>query len=119
MTLLFTLSMPNRGSWNGRWSGEDKFYGKFLSFTSTKGKVKARELLSAGSWHFSWGDGWGATITVRELEKADVRRFKRNSAGFCGYDWMVDSIIACGEIRQTVRNEIGKVIQSPYLEVAK
>jgi hypothetical protein len=36
MTLLFTLSMPNRGSWNGRWSGENNFYGLFKTLELLK-----------------------------------------------------------------------------------
>lgn len=115
MTILFTLSMPNRGSWNGRWSGEDKFYGKFVSFTSKKGKEKAAELIKDRSWHFSWGDGWGATVSAREVEGAEIRRLKRSCSGMCG-DWMVESILACGEIRQTIRDESGKIVQSPYME---
>lgn len=111
--------MPNRESWNGRWSGEDKFYGKFQSFTSHKGKEKAEELLSHRNWHFSWGDGWGASVSVRKVASSDVRRLKKQCNGFNGYDWMVESILACGEIRQTIRDASGKIVQSPYLDEAR
>ena len=116
MTLLFTLSMPNRGSWNGRWSGENNFYGLFKTFKGKKQEAKALELLKHHGWHFSWGDGWGANVSVRRVESFEVRGLKKACMGFCGYEWMVESILVCGEIHQTVRDGSGKVIQSPYIE---
>ena len=29
--IVFTLKMPHRGSWNGRWSGESKIYARVRS----------------------------------------------------------------------------------------
>ena len=28
--IVFTLNMPHRGSWNGRWSGEGKIYARIF-----------------------------------------------------------------------------------------
>lgn len=94
MKLLFKLDMPNRGSWNGRWSGEDNFYAITKTFTTKAGKEKAKEILEKGSFYYSWPDGWGASVSVRQLKKGE--RIK--SDGFCGYDWMVSSIIEKGYI---------------------
>jgi hypothetical protein len=110
VTLSFTLSMPSR------WSGEEKVYAVFKNFAGKKAARKAQELLSHHSWHFSWGDEWGATIVAKRVYGFEFRRLKKESAGFCGYEWMVESILVCGEIRQTIRDEAGKVIQSPYVE---
>ena len=46
------------------------------------------------SWHHSFGDGWSATVEAREMEKGE-RRGK--TAGFQGYDWMVDRIVRWGD----------------------
>lgn len=87
----FTLSMPSRASWNGQWSGEGKHYAIVRALPD----AKADELLKEKSWYYSWSDGWGALVCVRELKKGELAK---KSAGFYGYDWMVDSILIRGEI---------------------
>lgn len=96
MTIAFTLSMPNRASWNGRWSGEDDFYCILKKFTTKKAKAHAEELLKVGYWHHSFGDGWAAGITAKEVDPATARKYAKKSRGFCGYNWMVDNILAHG-----------------------
>ncbi len=93
-TLQFTLSMPNRGSWNGGWSGEANLYAKVRSFTD---KIAA-SILAKSSYYYSFGDGWGASIEVKQIDGAESRRVRRKSKGFCGYDWMIDSIVHDGQI---------------------
>jgi hypothetical protein len=101
MTMLcFELSMPNRGSWNGGWSGEGRCYARIRKFgRSAAMKEKAAEILAAGSYYYGWSDGWGASVSVREVTGSEARKIERRSAGFCGYDWMIDSIIRHGDIR--------------------
>jgi len=89
MLLQFTLSMPRVRTWNGRWSGEGRNYCLFRSVNAEK----ANKILDKGYYTYSWGDGWRAGITVEP-----VRRRSR-SDGFCGYDWMVDSIVKHGTIQ--------------------
>jgi hypothetical protein len=89
----FKLSMPRTGSWEGKWSGADKNYVIVLKVTDDQ----AAELLKTGSWSYSWNDGWCAGIAVREVPKGE--RIK--SDGFCGYDWMVTSILRRGYIDHT------------------
>lgn len=93
-TLVFELSMPNRGSC--RWGGEDKRWLKFERIGSQK-RVDA--LLENGSWHYSWSDGWTARVNVTKVDAAESRRLRKLTKGFCGYDWMVDSILLYNEIR--------------------
>jgi len=95
MTLVFELSMPNRGSWNGRWSGENDCYCIVKSIAS---KEKCEALLAERSWYYDWDDGWGASISVKAVDASTARKYRKNSRGFCGYDWMVDSILAHGAI---------------------
>lgn len=98
MTLLFELSMPNRGSWNGGWSGECDYFAIVKSFRGKKGERKAAEILAKGSFYYSWSDGWGARVVVRQVNASEAAGARRRSAGFCGYDWMVRAICDYGEI---------------------
>ena len=100
MILSFELSMPNRGSWDGRWSGEEKMFAVVKNLGRTKkAEERGRRLVDAGSFYYSWSDGWGARISVREVSPQQARKIRKQSAGFCGYNWMVDSILLHGEIR--------------------
>jgi len=94
--VCFELTMPNRGSWNGRWGGEDRKHYIIKSFSE-----KAFEKLQAnliGLWFYRWDDGWCAGIEGTEISGTESGRRKRMKTGFCGYDWMVNSIITYGNI---------------------
>lgn len=98
MILAFTLSMPGCASWNGRWSGEGKLYAKTVQ---TRGRLKdetAHAIAETGYYHYSFGDGWTAGVSVKQVDTAEARRLTKASQGFCGYDWMVDQIIRHGTI---------------------
>lgn len=95
MILSFTLSMPNVASWDGKWSGQDRLYVKVHSFGRSKEqRTKAQEILDKGYFHYSFGDGWSAGVTVKKVDSHERDRLRRKSDGFCGYDWMVTSIIS-------------------------
>lgn len=98
MTLCFTLTMPGRGSWNGQWSGQENLYAVLESFASKKAKAKAAEILTKGHYSYSWSDGWRALITVYEITRQDANKIRKHSMGFCGYEWMVRSILSYGKI---------------------
>ncbi len=93
MNLVFTLSMPGVASWNGKWSGEGELYAIVKKFATKKAKLKAQELIKTGYWHHSFGDGWRARISVKEIDSSEARKICKKSRGFCGYDWMVDNIL--------------------------
>lgn len=97
MILSFRLSMPGRNSWNGGWSGEDRLYVITKTFTSKKSIEKARKILEKGYYSYCWSDGWRAGIEVSEVSSKEAARLRKKSAGFCGYNWMVDTIISYGE----------------------
>lgn len=97
MILSFTLTMPNVGSWNGKWTGEGNLYAITRRFTG-RDKVNAEKILEKGSFYYDFGDGWGAAIEVRRVYAQEAVKIRRNSQGFCGYEWMVDSIIHHGKI---------------------
>lgn len=97
MRFSFTLSMPNRASWNGRWSGEDRQYVIVKTFVQREFKEKLSKLI--GNHYYNFGDGWGANVEVKVVDAAAQKRLMKASAGFCGYDWMVDSLIKHGRIQ--------------------
>ena len=99
MKLCFTLTMPNVGSWNGKWSGEKNFYAKIVSSGRSKEAiVKAEEILKKKYFHYNFGDGWSAGITVKEVDAKEAAKITRKSKGFCGYGWMIQSIQDRGTI---------------------
>ena len=93
MNLCFTLTMPSRGSWNGRWSGEENLYAKILKLSNSKaGKAAAEKILAGAPYYHRWSDGWGASIDVKIVEGKESAAIERKSQGFCGYEWMIDNI---------------------------
>ena len=95
--LCFELSMPNRGSWNGKWSGENNYYAIIRSFYNSD-RNRVEKILAKTNYIYRWDDGWTAQISVTEVTANEVVKIKKRSKGFCGYKWMVDSICASGEI---------------------
>lgn len=100
MILCFELTMPNRGSWNGRWSGEKDVH--IITKSDRQIGKKLIEELDGQSFYYGWDDGWGANVSCRVVDAAEARRLRKKNRGFCGYDWMVRSIIANGEIKRPV-----------------
>ena len=97
--ICFELTMPRRNTWNGRWSGEEKTYTRTRRFNSTKkaGELVTR-ILAQGSYYYDFGDGWAASVRVREVTPQEARKIDKASGGFWGYEWMIDSIINDGKI---------------------
>ena len=93
----FRLTMPSCGSWNGQWSQEKSLHTKICQIKEDK--IEKLGIVNGTSWYYNFGDGWGASISARVMEKGE--RAKK-SAGFCGYDWMIDSIIEHNKIRSIV-----------------
>ena len=88
----FILTMPGVGSWNGKWTGEKEFYCIVKSFTDSQiPKFK-------NSYRYRWNDGWCANVNVEEITAKEKQLYKKKSKGFCGYSWMVNSIIKYNEI---------------------
>ena len=96
--LVFTLSMPNVNTWNGRWSGEGKKYAKYRHFTKADFE-KVRDV-AGKSYSYRWEDGWRAMVSVEHFHTSkEAQREVKGSDGFLGYDWMIDSILEHGEIK--------------------
>lgn len=90
--IVFELTMPHVGSWNGKWTGADRRY------IRTRDERKVPKECWGKNFYYSWDDGWGACVSVTRMSANEARKFERLSDGFCGYDWMIRSIIDNGYI---------------------
>lgn len=91
--IAFELTMPNRGSWNGKWSQENKIFARCY-----KEKDVPKEYWDKDFYYY-WDDGWTACVSTRRVTPAEARKLTKISSGFCGYDWMIKSIIKHGAIQ--------------------
>ena len=90
--IVFELTMPSVGSWNGKWSGADRRY------IRTKDERRVPKKLWGNSYRYRWDDGWEACVSVDRMPAKEARKLERKSDGFCGYDWMIESLIKDGYI---------------------
>lgn len=97
MILAFTLSMPGCPSWNGKWSGEGKRYVIVKTFKSLVEMENSIKILDDKSFFYRWEDGWHACVEVQQVDSKQAAKLRKESNGFCGYDWMVDTIIKYGK----------------------
>ena len=117
--LSFELTMPNVGSWNGKWTGADRKYYIIKSVdnkTATETMKDAKQYpiyegfferrqvglsnLKKG-YYYNFGDGWGASVEMELIDSKTAAKRRKISCGFSGYDWMVDSIMVHGDILST------------------
>ena len=87
--IVFELTMPHAGSWNGKWSGADKRY-----IRTMYEKQVPRECWDK-DFYYRWDDGWFACVSVKRAKASEAKKLEMRSSGFCGYDWMIRSIIEC------------------------
>jgi hypothetical protein len=98
MLIAFTLTMPGRNTWNGRWSGDEKLYCVVRRFDGQKNAKRAAEILAKRSFRYSWGDGWCARIEASQVDSREAADLRRKSAGFYSYEWMIDRIVKYGDL---------------------
>ena len=99
MKIVFEFDFVRVGSWDGKWSGEGKVFARVLDLSSAEAeKIVADDSLVVFLYDF--GDGW--TGRVRAHAEDDVRAalYETQSEGFCGYDWMIASIMSKGKIEK-------------------
>ena len=90
--IVFTLKMPHRSSWNGRWSGESKIYARVRPNNTVPKDVVGQD------FYYNWDDGWCACVSVTKVDSKEAAKNKKKSAGFCDYDLMIENIIKNGKI---------------------
>jgi len=122
--------MPNVSSWNGKWSGEGKPYFIIKTVTNEKfrqimrdaethsiyegffERKKVGEIPLRKSYYYNFRDGWGASITVEHINSKEASKRRKISNGFCGYDWMVESILMYDEILNSIQRKELKIQQN-------
>jgi hypothetical protein len=98
MLIAFELSMPRNNSWNGRWSGQERRYVKVVNVGSSAKAIAKYKALCDKRHSYNFGDGWVAAIDVSEVDAAEARKLRKASVGFCGYEWMIESLRRDGAI---------------------
>ena len=102
----FVLTMPQSNSWNGKWSGEDRLYCVVVKIGSREfNKNQEKYKLLVGDYYYNFGDGWGANVEVKEVDSKTAAQLKRKSNGFCGYNWMISSVLQYGKILNSIQIE--------------
>lgn len=97
--LSFELTMPNVGSWNGKWTGDKYKYYIIMSVKDQRFKNEIENLLNGKDrWYYDFGDGWGANVRMEKIDSKEATQRRKLSKGFAGYDWMVTSILSNGKI---------------------
>ena len=91
--IVFELTMPGVGSWNRKWSGEDM---RWIEVRNERGVPKD---IVGKDFYYNWSDGWTACVSTSKVSAREAEKLRKLSSGFCGYDWMIDSIIRLGEIK--------------------
>lgn len=93
--IVFELTMPGVGSWNGKWRGAGKLY------VRTRKEREVPKDYWNKCFFYRWDDGWEACVTTTKMPIPEARKLERKSSGFAGYDWMIESIIKHGTIKWT------------------
>ena len=93
----FELSIPNKGSWNGKWTGTEDSHIKTRMITQEQLTI----LLESQPYFYSWNDGWGALISVKQIDSKERTKLEKKQYGFAGYDWMIPSILTHNKITTT------------------
>ena len=88
--IVFELTMPHCGSWNGKWSQADRLHIRI------KDERKVPKEHWGKDFFYRWDDGWEACVSVTRMNANEARKLERKSDGFCGYDWMIKSICEKG-----------------------
>lgn len=105
--LIFTLTMPRKGSWNNKWSGEGRPYIRAKSFNK-KSFEQLPDIID--KYHeYRWPDGWTAVVDVKLVTSAkEKNKLIKNSVGFYGYDWMIDSLLKYGKIIDEQKEQLNE-----------
>ena len=97
LTVAFELSMPSNNAWDGKGTGEGNCYAHLTKFgPAQKAKKLAEKIIAESPYRYDFGDGWAASIRARAVTPQEARRLRRETRGFCGYEWMIKSIRESG-----------------------
>jgi hypothetical protein len=101
MKVSFQLTMPNVGSWDGKWTGASKKYYVIRVFRGKEGSAFLKGPMQSENkkgFYYNFGDGWSANVCAEIVDAVEARKREKQSAGFCGYEWMINSIVKHSKI---------------------
>ena len=82
MYLQFILTMPGAASWNGKWSGDGRFYAKTRFLRNDKaGKEQVAKVLEKSPYNYRWPDGWMAQVDVERITSRQAESVRKKSNG--------------------------------------
>lgn len=96
--ISFTLTMPNRNTWNGKWTGDQKLYARIIKVSDKSFEKFNYKNIINKDLYYDFGDGWVASVKIETVDLIKAKQIKKTSSGFCGYDWMICSILRKGNI---------------------
>lgn len=88
--ILYNLYDTNWNTWNGKHNLKGGYY--------MVEKLQKKNNVEEGCYHYNFGDGWALNIEVSYISKYDANKYRKESNGFRGYGWMVESIKNHGKI---------------------
>lgn len=98
MLIEFELTMPDCGSWNGKWSDAKNLHALIRNYK--KEDIKKYEIKNKleKEYYYNWDDGWCACVRVKQIDSKRAKYIREHTKGFHSYDWMIDSILKYNEI---------------------
>lgn len=96
--IVYILTMPNVGSWNGVFTGSGKLHCIIRSYP-VKSNIPKKVLSMKYGYRYDFGDGWTANIKAKEITGKEKPKYKKASKGFFSYEWMIDEIEKYGRIK--------------------
>lgn len=108
--IAYILTMPNVGSWNGKFTGEGKFYCTVKSYMADS-NIPQKVLSMKYGFRYDFGDGWSANIKAEQIKGNQKAKYRRESKGFYGYEWMITEIEEFGRIKTRAERDQEKRLE--------
>lgn len=96
---MIRLSLAARADMLESVAGLSEAYVRLIALgRSQKASKRETEIVAGSPYFYSFGDGWAASVSARIVDATEARGLRKQSAGFCGYDWMIEEIRSHGRI---------------------
>lgn len=99
--IVYILTMPNVGSWNGRFAGEGHLNCEVRSYLKDS-DIPKKVLSMKDGYHYDFGDGWLVNIKATQIKENEKDKYEEASRGFYGYEWMIKEIEKFGRIKTLI-----------------
>ena len=89
---VFFLTVSNRYSSDTALSVENELYCKVKPFR------EKHEAIIDDAYFYNFKDGLRAIVEVKKVPSKEAVKMEKASKGFCGHEWMIESIEKHGQI---------------------